>query len=61
MLTRCQNYTVQHSRKPWKGERQVLAALWDDDARVSDFAEGKQLLADAPRKPIKDDEEASGH
>ncbi|KAJ3548031.1 hypothetical protein NM208_g1207 [Fusarium decemcellulare] len=47
------NYAVQHSRKPWKGTRQVLAALWDDDGRVGDFPEGIKLLANAPRIPIE--------
>jgi hypothetical protein len=51
-LTVLQNYAVQHSRKPWKGERQVLAALWDDNGRVSDFPEGERLLARAPRRPM---------
>ncbi|KAF4972484.1 hypothetical protein FSARC_956 [Fusarium sarcochroum] len=46
------NYAVQHSRKPWKGKRQVLAALWDDDGRINDFPEGKTLLENAPRIPI---------
>ncbi|OKL60077.1 hypothetical protein UA08_04939 [Talaromyces atroroseus] len=47
------NYAVQHSRKPWKGTRQVLAALWDDDdARVDDFPEGLKLLDGSPRVPI---------
>lgn len=41
-----------HSRRPWKGERQVLAALWDQDGRVDDFPEGKAILKDIPRKPI---------
>ncbi|KAL2207086.1 Clavaminate synthase-like protein, partial [Sarocladium strictum] len=45
------NYAVQHSRKPWKGERQVLAALWDDDGRVKDFEEGEKLLKAAPKLP----------
>ncbi|KAF4464220.1 taurine catabolism dioxygenase [Fusarium albosuccineum] len=47
------NYAVQHSRKPWKGTRQVIAALWDDDGRVGDFPEGVKLLANAPRIPIE--------
>ncbi|CRG83305.1 hypothetical protein PISL3812_00656 [Talaromyces islandicus] len=46
------NYAVQHSRKPWKGTRQVLAALWDDDGRVGDFPEGLNLLERVPRVPI---------
>jgi hypothetical protein len=47
-----QNYAVQHSRKPWKGSRQVLAALWDDDGRLGDFPEGLKLLQGVPRVPI---------
>ncbi|KIL87824.1 hypothetical protein FAVG1_08703 [Fusarium avenaceum] len=43
---------LDHSRKSWKGQRQVLAALWDDDGRVDDFPEGKRLLENAPRIPI---------
>ncbi|KAL4784580.1 hypothetical protein BJX76DRAFT_367559 [Aspergillus varians] len=46
------NYAVQHSRRPWIGERQVLAALWDDEGRIGDFAEGIELLREAPRVPI---------
>ncbi|EFQ34599.1 uncharacterized protein GLRG_09743 [Colletotrichum graminicola M1.001] len=34
------NYAVMHSRKPWNGTRQVLAALWDGDGRMRDFPEG---------------------
>ncbi|KAJ0425230.1 hypothetical protein BJY00DRAFT_308558 [Aspergillus carlsbadensis] len=47
------NYAVQHSRQPWVGERQVLAALWDDDSegRIGDFPEGVELLKHAPRVP----------
>lgn len=52
-----QNYAVQHSRKPWKGTRQVLAALWDEDGRVGDFREGLKLLESSPRVPITDAED----
>ncbi|GKT49484.1 clavaminate synthase-like protein At3g21360 [Colletotrichum spaethianum] len=45
------NYAVMHSRKPWKGTRQVLAALWDDDGRIRDFPEGVELLKSSPRVP----------
>ncbi|KAJ4987137.1 taurine catabolism dioxygenase [Stagonosporopsis vannaccii] len=38
------NYAVMHSRKPWKGERVVLAALWDQEGRVGDFEEWKRRL-----------------
>lgn len=37
------NYAVMHSRKPWVGERVVLAALWDHEGRVEDFEEGERL------------------
>ncbi|KAF7562743.1 hypothetical protein G7046_g1398 [Stylonectria norvegica] len=48
------NYAVMHSRKPWKGERQVLAALWDGDGRIGDFPEGVELLqSKALMKEIK--------
>ncbi|CAH0053819.1 unnamed protein product [Clonostachys solani] len=46
------NFAVMHSRSPWKGERKVLAALWDEDGRVDDFAEGKEILKEIPRRPI---------
>ncbi|KAM5354138.1 hypothetical protein ACJ41O_000788 [Fusarium nematophilum] len=46
------NYAVMHSRRAWKGERQVLAALWDADGRIDDFEEGKEILRDIPRRPI---------
>ncbi|TDZ16834.1 Clavaminate synthase-like protein [Colletotrichum orbiculare MAFF 240422] len=45
------NYAVMHSRKPWKGQRQVLAALWDDDGRIRDFPEGLGILEKSPRVP----------
>ncbi|KAK1590411.1 uncharacterized protein LY79DRAFT_515888 [Colletotrichum navitas] len=45
------NYAVMHSRKPWKGTRQVLAALWDGDGRMRDFPEGLELLETSPRLP----------
>ncbi|KAL4907091.1 hypothetical protein BDW74DRAFT_167095 [Aspergillus multicolor] len=46
------NYAVQHSRQPWEGDRQVLAALWDDDeVRIRDYPEGAALLRDSPRNP----------
>ncbi|CCF46973.1 hypothetical protein CH063_00646 [Colletotrichum higginsianum] len=55
-----QNYAVMHSRKPWKGTRQVLAALWDDDdgndRRIRDFPEGLELLKASPRVPRRDSE-----
>jgi hypothetical protein len=41
-----------HSRRAWKGERQVLAALWDQDGRIDDFAEGKAILNGIPRRPV---------
>ncbi|KAI0418619.1 hypothetical protein F5X98DRAFT_386092 [Xylaria grammica] len=33
------NYAVMHSRSPWKGERIVLAALWDNnnESRIGDY------------------------
>lgn len=43
-----------HSRQPWKGERQVLAALWDEDDRIGDFPEGLKLLESSPRVPVTD-------
>ncbi|CAM1502326.1 Fc.00g043100.m01.CDS01 [Cosmosporella sp. VM-42] len=46
------NYAVMHSRQPWKGERQVLAALWDDTDRIEDFPAGVELLKSSPRVPI---------
>ncbi|OHW98015.1 taurine catabolism dioxygenase [Colletotrichum incanum] len=48
------NYAVMHSRKPWKGTRQVLAALWDDEGRIRDFPEGLELLKTSPRVPQTD-------
>ncbi|KAF4918698.1 Clavaminate synthase-like protein [Colletotrichum viniferum] len=54
------NYAVMHSRKPWKGERQVLAALWDDDGRIRDFPEGVELLKGSPRVPRTDSGETVG-
>lgn len=38
------NYAVMHSRRPWVGERTVLAALWDEKDRIADFDEGKRIL-----------------
>ncbi|KAL3492441.1 hypothetical protein BJX62DRAFT_250638 [Aspergillus germanicus] len=48
------NYAVQHSRQPWVGERQVLAALWDDEEeeQIGDFPEGVELLKLAPKVPV---------
>ncbi|KAL5001089.1 hypothetical protein BDV10DRAFT_182651 [Aspergillus recurvatus] len=51
------NYAEQHSRRPWKGDRQVLAALWDDDdreeyRRIQDFPEGLEILRGALRAPV---------
>ncbi|KPM38724.1 hypothetical protein AK830_g7842 [Neonectria ditissima] len=46
------NFAVMHSRTAWKGERQVLAALWDQDGRVDDYDEGKEILKSRPRRPI---------
>ncbi|KAJ9133366.1 Clavaminate synthase-like protein [Pleurostoma richardsiae] len=43
------NYAVMHSRSPWKGQRQVLAALWDQDGRIGDYDEGKDILKASPR------------
>ncbi|KAH6644525.1 hypothetical protein C7974DRAFT_439894 [Boeremia exigua] len=37
------NYVVMHSRKPWVGDRVVLAALWDQEGRIADLAEGERL------------------
>ncbi|TVY20316.1 Clavaminate synthase-like protein [Lachnellula arida] len=39
------NYAVMHSRRPWTGERKVLAALWDEEGRIGDFEEGKVMWA----------------
>ncbi|KAF8866243.1 Clavaminate synthase-like protein [Acephala macrosclerotiorum] len=47
------NYSVMHSRRPWTGERKVLAALWDQDGRIGDFREGLEILKGAPRIPIE--------
>lgn len=47
-----QNYAVMHSRSPWKGERVVLAALWDEGGRVGDYPEGEEILNGSPRKPV---------
>ena len=41
-----------HSRQPWKGQRQVLAALWDDEGGISDFREGVEILKGSPRVPV---------
>ncbi|KAF9695677.1 hypothetical protein EKO04_006588 [Ascochyta lentis] len=38
------NYAVMHSRKPWTGQRMILAALWDQEGRIQDYYEGKQIL-----------------
>ncbi len=46
-----------HSRVPWKGQRQVLAALWDADGRIGDSEEGKKILEQSPRKPVEVAEE----
>ncbi|KAH6871419.1 hypothetical protein B0T10DRAFT_568331 [Thelonectria olida] len=46
------NYAVMHSRSPWEGERQVLAALWDQDDRIDDYNEGKEILKGIPRRPV---------
>ncbi|KAF6835561.1 taurine catabolism dioxygenase [Colletotrichum plurivorum] len=54
------NYAVMHSRKPWKGQRQVLAALWDDDGRIRDFPEGLELLKSSPRVPRTEADETVG-
>ncbi|UQC91297.1 uncharacterized protein CLUP02_16831 [Colletotrichum lupini] len=54
------NYAVMHSRKPWKGQRQVLAALWDDDGRIRDFPEGLELLKGSPRVPRTEFDENEG-
>ncbi|KAK1624721.1 hypothetical protein BDP81DRAFT_382519 [Colletotrichum phormii] len=56
-----QNYAVMHSRNPWKGQRQVLAALWDDDGRIRDFPEGLELLKSSPRVPRTESDEVEGH
>lgn len=29
------NFTVQHAREPWEGERKLLASLWDEPASVA--------------------------
>lgn len=47
-----QNYAVMHSRRPWVGKRTVLAALWDEDDRIQDFDQGKDILKSSPRVPI---------
>lgn len=39
------NYAVMHSRKPWTGQRVVLAALWDQEGRIQDYKEGQRILA----------------
>ncbi|TVY91995.1 Clavaminate synthase-like protein [Lachnellula willkommii] len=39
------NYAVMHSRRPWTGERKVLAALWDEEGRIGEFEEGKVMWA----------------
>jgi hypothetical protein len=46
------NYAVMHSRNPWKGHRQVLAALWDHDGRIDDYDEGQKILESSPKVPI---------
>ncbi|KAL4873982.1 hypothetical protein BDV12DRAFT_181873 [Aspergillus spectabilis] len=48
------NYAVQHSREPWVGERQVLAALWDDNEEgwIMDFPKGVEILRRVPRVPV---------
>ena len=40
------NYAVMHSRRAWKGERVVLAALWDEigEKRIGDFEQGERVL-----------------
>ncbi|UPX16441.1 uncharacterized protein EKO05_0006840 [Ascochyta rabiei] len=38
------NYAVMHSRKPWAGQRVVLAALWDQRDRIKDYGEGKRII-----------------
>jgi hypothetical protein len=45
------NLAVMHSRKPWVGDRRVLAALWDDAGakREGDFEEGRRLLDERSR------------
>lgn len=35
------NYAVMHSRKPWTGQRVILAALWDQGGRIKDYEEDK--------------------
>lgn len=47
-----QNTAVMHSRKPWKGKGTVLAALWDEDGRIEDFPEGREILKSSPREPM---------
>ncbi|KAK2049498.1 Clavaminate synthase-like protein [Colletotrichum somersetense] len=52
------NYAVMHPRKPWKGTRQILAALWDDgEGRMRDFPEGLESLKVSSRVPRTDSEE----
>ena len=46
------NYAVMHSRKPWTGERRVLAALWDAEGRIGDGEEGKRILQSVGRGPL---------
>lgn len=31
------NYTVQHARSPWKGERSLLVSLWDGHEKFVPF------------------------
>ncbi|KAF1998131.1 Clavaminate synthase-like protein [Amniculicola lignicola CBS 123094] len=38
------NYAVMHSRRPWSGDRTVLAALWDQKGRIGDFPEGTRII-----------------
>ncbi|KAH7110899.1 hypothetical protein B0J11DRAFT_599202 [Dendryphion nanum] len=38
------NYAVMHSRKPWVGDRKVLAALWDAERRIEDGEAGRKIL-----------------
>lgn len=51
-LLRGVNSRVLHSRSAWKGERQVLAALWDQGGRVDDYDEGREILKRSPYRPI---------
>ncbi|TVY81454.1 Clavaminate synthase-like protein [Lachnellula suecica] len=46
------NYAVIHSRAAWTGQRTVLAALWDEEGRIGDFAEGEEILKGSPSRPI---------